>query len=158
MYFIENNDIPQLLYEKHRSASIDRRFKMEKQIVTTMRSHGVAGLFIDPENVLCPLSPIQARTSPRHCTAFHCSHLAEDVFATIAKSLAEGVGVAATARIQDVDKKTVLHVLAKAGDHAMQVNRCFLNPTLQESNTKYCNNSMLRSCWVSLWHYLFCFA
>lgn len=126
MYFIENNDIPQLLYEKHRSASIDRRFKMEKQIVTTMRSHGIAGLFIDPENVLCSLSSNQARTSPRHCTAFHCSHLAEDVFATIAKSLAEGVGVAATARIQDVDKKTVLHVLAKAGDHAMQVNRCFL--------------------------------
>jgi IS1 family transposase len=126
MYFIEDNDIPQLLYEKNRSASIDRRFKMDKQIVITMRSHGVAGLFIDPENALYSLSSNQARTSPRHCTAFHCSHLSEDAFETIAKSLAEGVGVTATARIQNVDKKTVLLVLAKAGDHAMQVNRALL--------------------------------
>jgi len=126
MYFIEDNDIPQLLYEKNRCASMDRRFNMDEQIINTMKSHGVAGLFIDPENALYSLSANQPRTSPRHSTAFHRSHLSEDAFETIARSLAEGVGVAATARIQNVDKKTVLLVLAKAGDHAMKVNRSLL--------------------------------
>jgi IS1 family transposase len=126
MYFIEDNDIPQLLYEKNRCASMDRRFNMDEQIVNTMKSHGVAGLFIDPENALYSLSTKQARTSPRHSTAFHRSHLSEDAFETIARSLAEGVGIAATARIQNVDKKTVLLVLAKAGDHAMKVTRSLL--------------------------------
>ena len=126
MYFIEGNDRPQLLYEKNRSASMDRRFNVDKRIVSTMKSHGVAGLFIDPENALCSLSSNQARTSPRHSTAYHRCHLTEEAFETIARSLAEGVGVAATARIQNVDKKTVLLVLAKAGDHAKKVNRCLL--------------------------------
>jgi IS1 family transposase len=126
MYFIEDNDIPQLFYEKNRSASMDRRFNMDEQIVSTMKSHGVAGLFIDPEKALYCLSSNQARTSPRHSTAFHRCHLSEDAFETIARSLAEGVGVAATARIQNVDKKTILLVLAKAGDHAMKVNRSLL--------------------------------
>jgi len=128
MYFIEDNDIPQLLYEKNRSASMDRRFNVDKQIVSTMKSHGVAGLFIDPENALCSfLSSNQARTSPRQGTAYHRCHLTEEAFETIAKSLAEGVGVAATARIQNVNKKTVLLVLAKAADHAIKVNRYLLN-------------------------------
>ena len=105
---------------------MDRRFNMDEQIVSTMKSHGVAGLFIDPEKALYCLSSNQARTSPRHSTAFHRCHLSEDAFETIARSLAEGVGVAATARIQNVDKKTVLLVLAKAGDHAMKVNRSLL--------------------------------
>jgi len=105
---------------------MDRRFKMNEKIVSTMKSHGVAGLFIDPENALYSLSLGQARTSPRHCTAFHRCHLSEDAFETIARSLAEGVGIAATARIQNVDKKTVLLVLAKAGDHAMKINDSFL--------------------------------
>lgn len=105
---------------------MDRRFNMDEQIVSTMKSHGVAGLFIDPENALYSLSSNQARTSPRHSTAFHRCHLSEDAFETIARSLAEGVGVAATARIQNVDKKTVLLVLAKAGDHARKINRCLL--------------------------------
>ena len=126
MYFIEDNDMPQLFYEKNRSASMDRRFNMDEQIVSTMKSHGVAGLFIDPEKALYCLSSNQARTSPRHSTAFHRCHLSEDAFETIARSLAEGVGVAATARIQNVDKKTVLLVLAKAGDHAIKVNRSLL--------------------------------
>lgn len=126
MYFIEDNDMPQFLYEKNRRSSMDRRFNMDEQIVSTMKSHGVAGLFIDPENALYSLSSNQARISPRHCTAFHRCHLSEDTFETIARSLAEGVGVAATARIQKVDKKTVLLVLAKAGDHAMKVNRTLL--------------------------------
>jgi IS1 family transposase len=126
MYFIEDNDIPQFLYEKSRSACMDRRFSMDERVVSTMKSHGVAGLFIDPENALYCLSSNQARTSGRHCTAFHRCHLSEDAFETIARSLAEGVGVAATARIQNVDKKTVLLVLAKAGDHAIKVNRSLL--------------------------------
>lgn len=126
MYFIEDNDIAQFLYEKNRRASMDRRFNIDEQIVSTMKSHGVAGLFIDPENALYSLSSNQVRTSPRHCTAFHRCHLSEDSFETIARSLAEGVGIAATARIQNVDKKTVLLVLTKAGDHAMKVNRSLL--------------------------------
>ena len=48
------------------------------------------------------------------------------MFETIAKSLAEGVGVAATARIQDVDKKTVLLVLTKAAQHAAQLTQALL--------------------------------
>lgn len=127
MYFIEDNDIPQFLYEKNRRASMDRRFNMDEQIVSTIRSHGVAGLFIDPEKAFHSLSSNQSRTSPRHCTAFHRCHLSEGAFETIARSLAEGVGVAATARIQKVDKKTVLLVLAKAGEHAIKVNRSLLN-------------------------------
>ncbi len=31
------------------------------------------------------------------------------------------------------------------------------NPTLRESKTKYCNNSMLPQFRVPLWHYFFCF-
>jgi IS1 family transposase len=49
--------------------------------------------------------------------------LSDGAFETIARSLAEGVGVATTARIQNVDKKTVLLVLAKAAVHAAKVSR-----------------------------------
>jgi IS1 family transposase len=126
MYFIEDSDIPQVLYEKNRRASMDRRFNLDKKIIDAMESHGVAGLFIDPENALHSLSSNPPRTSSRHSTAFHHCHLSEESFETIAKSLAEGVGVTATARIQNVDKKTVLLVLAKAGDHAEKLSLCFL--------------------------------
>ena len=126
MNFFEDIDTPQILYEKMRRASMDRRFNIDEQVVNTMKSHGVAGLFIDPENVLCSLLSNQARISPRQSTAFRHCHLSEEAFETIARSLAEGVGVAATARIQNVDKKTVLLVLAKAGDHAEKVNRSLL--------------------------------
>ena len=126
MHFIENEDMPQFLYERNRRASMDRRLKIDDKVLGTMKSHGVAGLFIDPEKALYDLSLSQARVSPRHSTAFHHCHLPEQAFQTIAVSLAEGVGVAATARIQNVDKKTVLLVLAKAGDHARRVNRYLL--------------------------------
>lgn len=126
MYFIADNDISQFLYEKNRNASIDRRFNVDERIVKAMKFHGVAGLFIDPEYALYSLSSNQARTSPRCNTAFHRCHLSEDAFETIARSLAEGVGVNATARIQKVDKKTVLLVLTKASDHAKKVNRSLL--------------------------------
>ena len=49
------------------------------------------------------------------------------MFQRIATSLAEGVGVSTTARIQNVDKKTVLLVLEKAAKHAEKVNRLLLH-------------------------------
>jgi len=55
MYFIEDDDMPQFLYEKTRRASMDRRFNIDEQIESTIKSHGVAGLFIDPENALYSL-------------------------------------------------------------------------------------------------------
>ena len=96
-----------------RQANMDRRLRLDKHVMDTMQAHGVCGLFIDPESALVCLSSSQSRISPRQGTAFHHTHLPEEDFETIAKSLAEGVGVTATARIQNVDKKTVLLVLAK---------------------------------------------
>jgi IS1 family transposase len=106
---------------------MDRRLRLDKQVMDRMQAHGIAGLFIDPENALVSLSSSQSRISPRRGTAFQHTHLPEQNFETIAKSLAEGVGVAATARIQNVDKKTVLLVLAKAGEQAKRVSRSLLN-------------------------------
>jgi len=105
---------------------MDRRIHIESSLMNTIHSHGVAGLFIDPENVLESLTSSQPRTSPRRDTAFHNNHLSDETFETIAKSLAECVGVRATARIQNVDKKTVLLVLAKAGEQAKMVSRSLL--------------------------------
>jgi len=110
-----------------RKANIDRRLRLDKQVIDRMQAHGVAGLLIDPENALVCLSSSQSRISPRRGTAFLHTHLPEEDFETIAKSLAEGVGVAATARIQNVDKKTVLLVLAKAGEQAKRVSRSLVN-------------------------------
>ena len=124
--FFENDDIPQAMYEKMRKANMDGRIHIEKSIMNTIQAHGIAGLFIDPENVLESLSSSQSRTSARRGTAFHHNHLSDETFETIATSLAEGVGVAATARIQNVDKKTVLLVLAKAGEQAKKVSRSLL--------------------------------
>ena len=87
MHFIDNNDTPQFLYERNRRASMDRRFKIDENVFSTMKSHGVAGLFIDPENALYDLSSNQMRVSPRHRTAFHHCHLSEQIFQTIAMSL-----------------------------------------------------------------------
>jgi IS1 family transposase len=56
----------------------------------------------------------------------HRAHLSTQALETIAKSLAEGVGVATTARIQGVDKKTVLLVLAKASEHAMSISHALM--------------------------------
>jgi len=89
-----------------------------------LHTHGVAGIFNDPERILA--SSCQAKACPRRDTAFYRTHLPEEAFQTIAKSLAEGVGVATTARIQSVDKKTVLYVLAKAAEHAAKVSRALL--------------------------------
>ncbi|MCP4237192.1 MAG: hypothetical protein GY770_27015, partial [Aestuariibacter sp.] len=110
-----------------RKANMDRRLRLDKQVMDSMQAHGVAGLFIDPGNALVCLSSSQSRISPRRGTAFYHTHLPDKDFETIAKSLAEGVGVAATARIQNVDKKTVLLVLAKAGEQAKRVSRSLLD-------------------------------
>jgi len=109
-----------------RQANTDRRLRFDKQLMDSMQAHGVAGLFIDPENALLSLSSSPSRISARRGTAFHNTHLREQDFETIAKSLAEGVGVTATARIHNVDKKTVLLVLAKAGEQAKRVSRSLL--------------------------------
>jgi IS1 family transposase len=105
---------------------MDRRIHIDKNLMNTIQAHGIAGLFIDPEDILESLSSSQSRTSPRRDTAFHHNHLPDEAFETIARSLAEGVGVTATARIQNVDKKTVLLVLAGAGEQAKKVSRCLL--------------------------------
>jgi IS1 family transposase len=105
---------------------MDRRLHLDKHVMNTMQAHGIAGLFIDPESILVSLSSSRYRTSARRGTAFHHIHLTEKAFETIAKSLAEGVSVAATARIQNVDKKTVLLVLAKAGEQAKRVSSSLL--------------------------------
>lgn len=95
-------------------------------VLTSLRAHGAAGVLIDPERALVSSFSRRQRSSSRRDTALHNSHLSEGAFETIAKSLAEGVGVAATARIQSVNKKTVLRVLAKAGEHAEGLSRALL--------------------------------
>ena len=77
----------------------------------------MAGLFIHPEEILISPSAKRARTCPRSDTALYQAHLSDDAFETITTSLAEGIGVSTIARIQKVDKKTVLYVLARAADH-----------------------------------------
>ena len=105
---------------------MDNRVSCDEHILHTLQSHGAAGLFIDPERALSSWDSLHARISPRKGTALYNAHLPENALETIATSLAEGVGVASTARIQNVNKKTVLRVLAKAGDHAIKVNRSLL--------------------------------
>lgn len=90
-----------------------------------MSAHGAAGLFIMPDKFLASCRPGGARPGPRRGTALHHAHLAHKEFETIARSLAEGVGVNSTARIQEVDKKTVLKVLARAAKHVEAVSRSF---------------------------------
>ena len=125
-WFLQDSDVAQRLYEKARKAAIDGRVHVSEALCQTLRSHGVSGIFIDPENII--LSCSHRRSSPRRGTAFHHTHLREEVFQTIATSLAEGVGVSTTARIQNVDKKTVLLVLEEAAEHAEKVNRLLLHP------------------------------
>lgn len=115
-----------MLYEKARAAALDRRLGVATGLTDTLRAHGAAGLFLDPERWLIRGSSSASRTSPRRHTALHRAHLSDDAFETIARSLAEGVGIRATARIQNVDHKSVLLVLAKAAAHATAVSRARL--------------------------------
>lgn len=93
-----------------------------------LRTHGIAGLFIEPEKSLisCCSGTLKCELKQRKGTVYHHAHLSEDLFDTIARSLTECVGVRATARIQGVNPKTVLRVLARAADHAVKVSRSLL--------------------------------
>ena len=109
-----------------RKAILDCRIRIDKRLVNAIRCHGVAGLFIEPEYFLVGLHGPLLSTSVKRNTALYHAHLSEESFEAIATSLAEGVGVDATARIQKVNKKTVLLVLAKAGEHAGKVSQSLL--------------------------------
>jgi len=124
--FFENEDTAQTLYEEARKAGLDRRSRVNEHLANTLRGHGVAGLFIDPERFLVCGSPSPSRISPRQGTALHRAHFSDAAFETVARSLAEGVGVRATARIQNVDKKSVLLALTKAGAHVAAVSSTLL--------------------------------
>ena len=118
--------MPQSLYEKARRAALDRRFKVPEALSSALENHGVAGIFIDPSVVVLSSSEFRSKRTPRTDTALYRSRLDDRAFATAARSLAEGVGVSSTARIQDIDKKTVLLVLAKASEHIAKVNESYL--------------------------------
>ncbi len=104
---------------------MDHRARVSARVSDALRSHGVGGIFIDPEGSIIS-SANQLKDSPRRGTAFYHTHLRDEVFETVATSLAEGVGVSTTARIHGVDKKTVLLVLTKAATHVAKVNQSLL--------------------------------
>lgn len=118
--FFEDNDIPQARYEKARKYATEKRGIKLTLAQNTLRNNGLAGLFINPENTLPP------RISHRKNTALYRAHLSEGNFESIALSLAEGVGVSSTSRIQKVNKKTVLLALTKAGVHSKDVTHFLL--------------------------------
>ncbi len=91
----------------------------------TLKAHGIAGLMLEPERSILACG-VSSRPGPREGTAFHHTHLTAETFTTIACSLAEGVGVRATARIVGVDKKTVLRVLERAARHVATISRSLL--------------------------------
>lgn len=113
---------------------MDRRCRINEQVLNVIQAHGVAGLFINPESTLVAEGSTASHSFPqKRNTALHHTRLSDSEFATIATSLAEGVGIRTTGRIQQVDKKTVLLILKKAGEHTVKVSRAFLkNITVQE--------------------------
>lgn len=125
--FFDDSDHVQRAYEQLRLAILDRRHFADTWLTHTVETHGVAGLFIDPERtVAAHQQPQRHRISGRTGTALHRTHLREQEFEGISMSLAEGVGIRATGRIQRVNEKTVLHVLERAGKHAEKVSRSIL--------------------------------
>jgi IS1 family transposase len=124
--FLEPQDRFQSVYERARQAVADRRLHLPEKVKATLKAHGVAGLFLDPEQTLVVCGH-HTRLGPRTGTAFHHAHLKETLFENIARSLTEGVGVRATARIINVDKKTVLRVLARAAEHATRLSNSLLH-------------------------------
>lgn len=121
--FFQREDTAQALYEQARKACFEGMARVDAPLCCSLRAHGAAGVVIDPEAVLVTSTPGPSRCGPRRGTALHGTRLTDVAFETIAKSLAEGVGVRSTARIQSTDKKTVLLVLAKAARHAGKVSR-----------------------------------
>lgn len=125
--FFENFDHAQMLYEQLRLASLNRHHCADSWLSRTVEAHGVGGLFIDPERTIAAHQlPQRVRTSAQSGTALHRTHLLEKKFEMLATSLAEGVGVRTTGRIQQVNEKTVLYVLDRAGSHAAKVSRSIL--------------------------------
>jgi len=124
--FFEDDDLPQRFYELARKAVLDRRAHVDPSLMETLEAHGAAGVVIDPERVLVSASPRRSPGTARRDTALCHAHLSDQAFATIATSLAEGVGVRATARIQGIDKKTALLVLSKAAEHVEKLGRALL--------------------------------
>lgn len=125
-HFVEKDDVAQTLYERARRAVLDRRVRIDEALSDSLSAHGAAGVLIEPERILVALSA-RSRACSRRGTALHHAHLSDEAFETISLSLAEGVGVGSTARIQNVDKKTVLRVLTKAAEHAAKVSRAMLS-------------------------------
>ena len=100
---------------------MDRRCRINEQVLNVIQAHGVAGLFINPESTLVAEGSTASHSFPqKRNTALHHTRLSDSEFATIATSLAEGVGIRTTGRIQQVDKKTVLLILKKAGVAAIR--------------------------------------
>jgi len=125
--FFESNDPAQSSYERLRSAALDQRHRVDARFKAKVEAHGVAGLFIDPERTVAAYRQTRSRrVSDRNGTALCHTHLLDKDFETIATSLAEGVGVRTTSRIQRVDKKTVLHVLSKSAPQATKVTHALL--------------------------------
>jgi len=125
-HFLKEEDVAQGLYERARRAVLDRRVHIAEALSDSLSAHGAAGVLIDPERILVA-SSLRSRVCSRRDTALHHAHLSDETFETISLSLAEGVGVGSTARIQSVDKKTVLRVLTKAAEHAEKVSRALLS-------------------------------
>jgi hypothetical protein len=111
--FLDDRDTAQRLYENTRKATLDRRIRIAPDLLNTIHAHGVAGLFIDPDRFLLSVSA-PSRASSRRGTALYHARLANNQFDTIATSLAEGVSIAATARIQKTNEKSVTRVVVKA--------------------------------------------
>lgn len=124
-HFVDDGDLPQSLYEMARQGALRGCLEPAK-LLQSIAAHGAAGVLIDPESIVVSSASAQVSKGCRRGTAFHHSHLSEQAFETIAKSLGEGVGVRATARIQNVDKRTVLLVLRRAARQAVMVVRTLL--------------------------------
>ena len=124
--FVQDDDLPQRTYEMVRRAVLDRRVRIGRRFLDALQAHGAAGAVIDPESVLVSAASRPSPRTVRRDTALRHAHLSAEVFATVACSLAEGVGVRATARIQGIDKKTVLLVLKKAAEHVEKLSRALL--------------------------------
>jgi hypothetical protein len=49
--FLQPDDTAQTLYERARRATLDRRLRPNQRLTNTLRSHGAAGVLIDPERL-----------------------------------------------------------------------------------------------------------
>jgi len=123
--FLESQDRFQHIYEQARRAAADHRIRIPEKVQYALQAHGIAGLFLDPEQTFVACTH-RNRSSPGTHSAFHHAHLEKALFETITRSLTECVGVRATARITNVDKKTVLRVLSRAAGHAVKISRSLL--------------------------------